>query len=219
MSKIESMCEIITAKMEKELNLDANQKAVIQYGLFAMIHTTLAIVLSVILGILFGVLIPTLIICIAVIVLRKYSGGAHASNPEECMLIGILVAVGGSLILTQVDWQISNILIIGITTFLWAFYKVHQLVPVDSKAKPIKTKEKRLMLKKKSYFVLIIYIIIVIGILIRYLQIENQKYLIYIASIYGGVIWEIFTLTMLGHLLIQKIDMLFNKLTHYKGGK
>lgn len=218
MSKIQSMCEIITVQMEKELDLDANQKAVIQYGLFAMIHTTLAIVLSVILGILFGVLIPTLIICIVVIVLRKYSGGAHASNPEECMFIGILVAVGGSVVLVQVDWQISNILIIGITTFIWAFYKVHQLAPVDSKAKPIKTKERRLMLKKKSYLVLSIYVIIVLGMLIGYLQTHNQKYLVYIASIYVGAIWQIFTLTTIGHLFIQKIDILFNKLTHYKGG-
>lgn len=213
MSKIQSICEAITHKIETEISLEENQKAVIQYGLFAMVHTTLAILLSVIIGTLCGVLIPTLIISITSVILRKYSGGAHASNPEECAIIGTVVAVGGGLILSWFDWNTISVIGLGIITFLWAFYLVYKLAPIDSKAKPIKKVEKRHMLKRKSYFVLSVYLIMVVMILASYLLNYNKKLLLYITCIYGGIGWQVFTLTSCGHLVTQKIDILFNKFT------
>lgn len=218
MSKIQNTCETITHHIGKELNLEENQKAVIQYGLFAIIHTTLAIGLSIILGALFGVLMPTLIISIVAVILRKYSGGAHASNPEECAVIGTIVAVGGGVILNQFKWHIESVIIFGIIIFCLAFYWIYKLAPVDSKAKPIKKLEKRAMLKKKSYFVLTFYGVMVVAILAIYLLEPNEKLLVYTTCIYGGISWQVFTLTALGHQIIQKIDRLFNKSTKNEGG-
>lgn len=218
MSKIQQVCETATRYIGKELNLEENQKAVIAYGLFAIIHTTLAMGLSMMLGALFGVLIPTLMISIVAVILRKYSGGVHASNPEECAVIGTIVAVGGGVFLNQFKWHIESVMILGIIIFSYAFYWIYKLAPVDSKAKPIKNLEKRAMLKKKSYFVLTFYGVIVVAILVNYLLKPNEKLLVYTTCIYGGISWQVFTLTALGHQIIQNIDRLFNKLTKNKGG-
>lgn len=218
MSKVQAICDKLANYMEQELKLDRDQKAVIAYGLFAMIHTSLAMLTSMILGAIGGVLIPTLIISLMAIILRKYSGGAHASNPEECAIIGIIVAVGGGLLLKSIHWYIETVVIIGILLFTWAFYLLYQLAPVENKAKPIKKAEKRIQLKKKSYFVLSLALLMVIFLLVRYSQGEEANNLLYVTCIYVGIGWQIFTLTKIGHLMIQKLDFLFNKLTRNKGG-
>lgn len=218
MSRIQERCEKLANYMEKELKLDANQKAVIEYGLFAMIHTSVAILLSVVLGAICGVLIPTLLISFTAIILRRYSGGAHASNSEECTLIGLIIAIGGGILLKGIAWEINSVVILGIVIFTWAFYCLYQLAPVDNKAKPIRKVEKRIQLKRKSYFVVMLYLLVVIVLLVNYSEVTNKNNLLYITCIYVGIGWQIFTLTAVGHLIIQKIDFFFNKLTKNKGG-
>lgn len=213
MSRIQEKCEKLASYMEEELKLDSNQKAVIEYGLFAIMHTSLAILLSVILGGVCGVLIPTLLISFTAIILRRYSGGAHASNSEECTLIGLIIAVGGGMLLKHMDWHIERVVIIGVIIFAWAFYCVYQLAPVDNKAKPIRNAEKRIQLKRKSYFVVSVYLLVVMLLLVSYDDASDKNNLLYITCIYVGIGWQIFTLTAIGHLMIQKIDFFFNKLT------
>lgn len=212
MLNVQEICQSISDKLAEELKLDQNQKAVVNYGMFAIVQTSFAILLAVVFGALLGVLVPTLIFSFVGAILRKYSGGVHADTPEACAIIGTIVSVGGALILSQVTWSINIILIMGVIIFGIAFYLVNQLAPVDSAAKPIKKAEKRQLLKKKSMITLGVYLMLSLVGLVLYQDSSNQAILLYIACLYAGVAWQVFTLTAIGHLGVSKVDFFLNKL-------
>ena len=217
---IQVLCERISDKVVTELNYNNDQRAVIQYGIFAMIQTAIAIFTSVLFGILLGVLVPSLIISFAAVILRKYSGGAHAQTPEGCVIIGTIVSVGGALGISCVPWNMKYIILLGIILFGIAYYIIWKLAPVDSAAKPIRKEEKKKMLKKRSIFILMIYYIMILVSLLFYANNSYKSLLLYIASIYVGVGWQVFTLTHTGHLVMKKIDLFLNKIMkQLKGGK
>lgn len=217
---IQKICESLSNKVVRELNLEADQYAIINYGLFAIIQTVVAILLEMILGALLGVLIPTLILSLVAVILRKYSGGVHAQTPEECIVIGTVVSVGGALIVSWIPWNLMYTLILMIIAFSIAYYLIWKLAPVDSAAKPIRREKKKQLLKKRSILVLSIYLLICITVLLVYLNNNNNndKWLVYIACMCGGIGWQAFTLTHRGHLAMAKIDLLFNKSLNKKGG-
>ena len=217
---IQRGCEKISSKIATELHMNEEQKAIIRYGIFAMIQTTIAIFTNILFGTLLGVLIPSLIISFIAVILRKYSGGAHAQTPESCVIIGTLVSVGGALAVSYISWNMELIILLGIILFAIAYYTICKLAPVDSAAKPIRKEEKKKMLKKRSIFILMIYYIIILISLLFHLNNGYKGLLLYIACIYVGIGWQVFTLTHMGHLVMRKIDLFLNKIMkQLKGGK
>ena len=207
---IQRGCESVASKIATELNMNEDQKAVIQYGFFAMIQTTIAVLINILFGTWLGVLVPSLIISLVAVTLRKYSGGVHAQTPENCILIGTIVSVGGALCVSKVPLNRSWIILIGSFLFGIAYYVIWKLAPVDSLAKPIRRDEKKKMLKKRSIYILIInYIIIWIMLLLNRHQ-GHKDLLLYIACMYVGIGWQVFTLTHMGHVFMRKIDLFFN---------
>ncbi|MGL5087813.1 MAG: accessory gene regulator B family protein, partial [Clostridium sp.] len=88
---------------------------------------------------------------------------------------------------------------------------VLKLAPVDSLAKPIRTEKKKKRLKKSSVFTLTIYSLFVIIFIMMYTYTMSDLFIGYSISILGGVVWQILSLTKLGHLLVKLIDTFFNK--------
>ena len=90
---------------------------------------------------------------------------------------------------------------------------------MDSPNKPIKKMERIKRLKKGSIIILSIYMIIVcINIGIFY--VNNLKILLtYSTCIYIGILWQIFTLTKYGHIVVNKIDSLLINIFKLMGGK
>lgn len=218
MTIIQRVCEHISIKITQELELDSNQKAVINYGIFAIVQTSIAVILSIIFGMIFNVLIPTLVISFIAVILRKYSGGVHAQKPEYCAAVSTIVSVGGAVIVSHISWSVPDIVIAGIIVFIISFYIIYKLAPVDSKAKPITRIDKRQRLKKNSIFILSVYLILcLIGITSALYNSRADTLLLYVACVYAGVIWQVFTLTSFGHLCMAKVDLLFNKLNRNKG--
>lgn len=216
MVSIQKMCEHLSNKISGELNLGTDQSAVIHYGLFAIIQTVIAIFTEGVLGILLGVFIPTFIISLAGVILRKYSGGVHAQTPEECIVIGIIVSVGGAFIVSRISWNGGGILFLICIVFSMAYPIIWKLAPVDSSAKLIKKEEKKQQLKKKSILILNINLLICVMSLLMYLHNNNTELLVYISCICCGIGWQVFTLTNMGHLVMSKIDLFFNKLLSKK---
>lgn len=220
---MEKLTNNIASKVAAELKLDNNRSEIIAYGMFALFHIALSIVLVIIFGLIFHVTIGALIICFSGSILRKYSGGAHASSPGKCAAIGTIICIGQALLFLYLLGPVINLKLLsflGIVIFMLAFYIICKLAPVDSPAKPIKTKEKKIRMKKWSVFVLSTYIIIVVINTAIYTLFGDKRFLIYSLCIYGGVAWQIFTLTRVGHIIMNSID---NSLNHIlaikKGGK
>lgn len=209
MYSIEYICNRISDKISNELNLDKNKTAVVNYGIFAFIHTILSIGFVVIFGIVFNVLVEALIILFTISCLRKSSGGAHASSPGICAFVGTILSVGMGLVIKNANITLMSVAILGCVIFVWSYHTVYRLAPVDSIAKPIKKIEKRNRLKKSSILILNVYLAIVVANISCYYATENTNLLVYSGCIYIGLLWQIFSLTKSGHIVLGKLDALF----------
>lgn len=205
MFKIEKICEKFSDYIARELNFDDDKKSVINYGIFAFIQMGICIALVIIFAFIFNVTIEALIISFTISVLRKSSGGVHASSPERCALIGAASSVGMALICKYINVSLSFVMVFGSMIFIWSYYIVYKLAPVDSIAKPIKSIEKRRRFKKVSINILSVYLIIIIINIICYICLENFSLLTYTLCIYMGLLWQIFSLTKSGHLILGKL--------------
>ncbi|MEW9094332.1 MAG: accessory gene regulator B family protein [Clostridiaceae bacterium] len=212
MFNIESISNNIATKLASELDLDKDNREIIAYGTFAFLQMIFSIALVIIFGWLFNVGIEALLISFVASILRKYSGGAHAGSPSRCALIGTIVCIGQAALFKFAlahKLNFNMVLLSGIIIFVWSYYMIYKLAPVDSPAKPIRRKEKKIRLKKSSIIILSVYLIIAIFILMLYRETGGQNLLIYTLCIYGGIAWQVFTLTKSGHLILSKIDTFF----------
>lgn len=212
---MENLTNSIAEKISSELGLDNDHKEVIAYGTFAILQTALSIALTAILGLVFGVLAETLIAAFTISILRKYSGGVHASSPEICAVVSSIIAVGQALLIYFIITPLISlefVIILGLLVFPWSTYIICKLCPVDSAAKPIKTENKKERMKKTSILILCAYVLIVLLNSLMYLHTHEIRFLTFSLCIYGGIVWQCFTLTHGGHVTIWKIDAFFNKI-------
>lgn len=206
MIKIECLCEKITNYISEELNLNYEKKSVVNYGIFAFIQMGISILLIIILGLFFNVVPEALIISFTVSILRKSSGGAHANSPESCAIIGTVISIGSAIILIKIYVNLPLFILSGIIIFIWSFYTVNKLAPVDSIAKPIKNIEKRQRLKRSSIRILSLYIITLVINYVIYLYSDKRTFLTYSLCIYIGTLWQVFSLTKRGHDFYRYIN-------------
>lgn len=209
MFDIAKICDECSQKIGQELNYDKNKIAVVNYGLFAFIQMLISILLVAIFGMIFGVLIESLIISFTISILRKYSGGAHASSPGKCAVMGVILSVGMGLVINNINIKFEYVVLLGLIVFILSYYLVYKLAPVDSIAKPIKNRQKIKSLKRGSILILTFYFIIVIFNLLWYLKSGEIRVLIYSLCMYIGLLWQVFSLTQSGHKILSKIDALF----------
>lgn len=212
MSKIEQVANQVADQIANELQLGDDKKAIMAYGIFAFIHMFLCIVMVIIVGAVFGVVFEALLISLIISVFRKSSGGAHASKPWICNLEGTVISVVPAVALTSVgsSLTIEWIFVMGMITFAWVYYITFKLAPVDSPGKPIKKQATRKRLKKGSILILNVYVVMVLANTLLFYLMESNQFLIYSFCIYIGIIWQAFTLTTSGHLLLEKVDTFLN---------
>lgn len=209
MLKIEDICEKISSNIAQELNLDDDKKTVINYGIFTFIQMIICIVLVIIFGLIFNVVVEAVIISFTISTLRKSSGGVHASSPGRCAIIGTITSVGMGIISRYINASFSLVILAGGIVFIWSYYTVYKLAPVDSPAKPIRSIEKRIRLKKNSMMILSVYLIIVIIEILYFYFMKSSKVLVYSLCIYMGMLWQVFSLTKYGHSVMKELDKLF----------
>ncbi|APH17560.1 accessory gene regulator ArgB-like protein [Clostridium botulinum] len=221
MINTETISNNIAKKIASELNLDNDKKEVIAYGTFALFQTIFSIFLIIIFGYLLNVQIEALMISFTISILRKSSGGVHATSPNNCAIIGTIICVGFAIIVVFLTSSLINLnilLFLGVIIFVWSYYIIYKLAPVDSKAKPIQKSKRVKKLKKSSIITLSVYLVIILINFILYYKMMNKKYIIYSLCVYSGIVWQTFTLTRYGHLVVKKLDDFLNYMVDIKKG-
>jgi len=216
---MEKLCNKIANKIAVELDFDDDKREVLAYGAFALFQMLISIVLVLIVGLVFNVAGEALAISFVISILRKYSGGVHATSPSSCMFIGTTFCVGQAILIKFFIFPLIDIkilFIIGVVIFIWSYYILYKLAPVDSPNKPIKREEKINRMKKGSIIVLSVYLIIVLIDIIIFQYLGANVPIIYALCVYSGVLWQTFTLTKYGFITITRIDTLFNYLFSQK---
>lgn len=203
MSMIENVCEKISNTAALKLDLDDDRKAIVHYGLFAMIQIGLSIVLTLIVGFILGVFVESIIITLAIVTLRKNAGGIHAKTPTQCLLIGTVITSIGAIIASKLVLNIDTVLLIGGLVFIYSLIIILIYAPSDSVAKPIKEESERKRLKKRSVLVLCVFYVIVFLCLARYNMVGDYRFITYSICIYMGMAWQSFTLTKIAHKIFK----------------
>lgn len=218
MFQLERISKKIGNRLGDELKLNNDDREVVAYGAFAFMQIILSIALVAILGAVFQVMTEALIISFSISILRKYSGGVHANSSDSCIIFGTIVSVGLALIIALLSpWiYISLILYCGLAVFLWSYYIIFKLAPVDSLSKPIKKEEKRRRMKKGSILILNAYFVIILLFIFLYYFKETGDLLKYSMCMYAGILWQTFTLTKIGHSVIGKIDTFISHIFYLK---
>lgn len=212
MPSVEKISYKLADKIAVELNYDKNQQAVVAYGLFSLMQIMISIIAVYIFGQICGIPVEAMIVIFSIAILRKCSGGAHASSPGMCAFVGAVIAVGFGFVAINIELSIGSASLVGILVLGYAVYIINKLAPVDSKSKPIRKEEKRKRLKKQSILVLGVYTVIVLVMLVLYSQRQAAYFMDYIMCIYLGTVWQVTSLTKTGHILLAKIESLFNNI-------
>lgn len=208
----------ITGKISSNLDLDNDQKEIIQYGAFMLIQTIVSILATLACGYIFGVLIEIIVISIVSSTLRKNSGGVHASSPGMCVLLGTITFTILALLVQYISIiDINMIIVSSVIVFTLSYYIVTKKCPVEAPTKPIKSIEKRKKLKRKTINTLHFYFVICFVLSYFYFSLSNLLFLKLIICTVLGVFWQTITLTNVGRNAMHTIDDFFNDFYKRRG--
>jgi accessory gene regulator B len=217
MGVIEKISLNISNKLGDKLSKNDEEKAVLNYGLFIVIHTSLAILATVVIGILTNMVVEIMVISITAAYMKRYSGGMHSSSPLRCIITGVLFSFILSVICKYVMYNFNDNLIIIIFSIglCLSYYILYKKCPVPSKNKPLKKESTRKKLRKKAFKLINIYSI---TILILYtLNITQGLYWtkIWMISIFLGILLQIFALTNIGKSTLNSLEKVYEFINIY----
>lgn len=213
MNFVENISSGIAKSLGNRLEKTDEEIAVLNYGLFFIIHTTVAVLATIIVGLVLNILLEIMIISVAASLLKRYSGGVHSSTPNRCTLSGVIL----SSILAFIDRYIYQkfsynelllFIVIGVLISIYIFYNK---CPVPSKNKPLKNENTRRKLRQKSFRLISLYIVLILTLLILYNI--NNIYIINIiitTSIVWGMLLQAMSITKLGEVIIDAFEKIFD---------
>lgn len=201
------------------LNVDEDKEQIIIYGAISLLQIMFAILWVIIAGLFFGVLYEALLFSITASILRKYSGGVHASSSSRCIIIGTTLASIAGLSIDNILYKLNmyTVLLISLVFITFSLKIVVENAPVDSIKKPITNIEVKKQFKKKSIIVIFLFSVAIIILYILSKKYSDLYYIKYIESISLGVLWQTITLTKTGISLLNKVDFVLKYIM--KGGE
>lgn len=209
---IEQVSLRMASKIGERLNKTEEEVAVIKYGLFVILHTSLILIVTFIVGLITHSVKEIMIISTCSAILKRYSGGVHASSPTRCLVIGVSMSAMLTLTCNLFVNRLSpnHLILVIVSGLLISYFVLYKRCPIGSKQKPLKNLEKRKLLRKKSFNIMNIYSIAIITLYIMYL-INNSNYIksICISMLFGALI-QIFALSKMGESIIKGIDGLLD---------
>lgn len=151
----EKIATSLGKKATLHLTIDKDKEKTVIYGAINLLQTILSILWIVIAGFILGVLYEALIFSTTASILRKYSGGVHASSPNRCIIIGTVLSSAAGLVIDKFSYNISltNTTAMGIFFITASFIIVILKAPVDSIKKPITNPNMKKSLKKFYYYI------------------------------------------------------------------
>ncbi|MBO3443278.1 accessory gene regulator B family protein [Clostridium sp. CCUG 7971] len=211
MGCIEKISLNLSDKLGTKLNKTSEEKAVLNYGLFVMLHTGIGVVITFLVGLITGMVLEMMIISVTTAWLKRYTGGVHASTPERCAIIGVLL----SFILSIASKNLKNTLnieeltLLTIITLSFSYYIVYKNCPVPSKNKPMKKESTRKKLKRKAFKLINMYLLIILLLSIMYLIFSIQSVKIIWISVLLGIGLQMIVVTNIGSKFICMLDTIF----------
>lgn len=180
---------------------------IIKYGLITISHFIMGYSVLLVLSWLLDIFVQTFIAVTIFSILRSFSGGAHATSPTRCIIVGsIIFLLIGKLVLFLFniipDWMyyvipVSLSILTIIVIYNFAYATTHQK-PLGSYAHGQKL---------RSIGVVLVFIWLSIT-MVSYLIVPELIYTkIFIISSCCGVVWHNISLTPVGNKLVLSMDL------------
>lgn len=151
--------KVIASLLIKHNYLVDDDRDLFEYGFFLVLSQLIYSSICLILGLFLGCILECIIFYIAFNLLRKYSGGFHASTETRCFIISTLSIFCSVVFISKMEFIVSNIwftILLFITSTVIVIFS-----PLDTKEKPI-SKDERKKYRKYSLIVLGIMLIVCI---------------------------------------------------------
>ncbi len=214
---MEKMVRRLANKIAVSLGYDEEREAVVAYGLLAIVQIGITIILALIFGFIVGAPVEAMIVCFAVSIFRKYSGGAHAYDADFCTVVSVIyctvAALASRILATIIDPVL--VLIVMIICYMLTYWIIYRYVPIDSPNKPITNKDKIKRMRKGSTIIVSVYF--ALQLVFYYFASRYPAFHSYGTSLLLGTAWQSLTLTPLGAILLNKLNDLpkfFRKEAH-----
>lgn len=135
----------------KEGTVSELDRELYRYAAYSFLFGLLPIIFSVLFGTLMGIEQECLLLMLPFILIRKFSGGYHLQSSHTCFILSLSVifAACGS---TKILLSYSKRYITFSICVLLACYSLCSLSPVDSDARKLNVKEKKLFRKIAQVF-------------------------------------------------------------------
>ena len=205
---IEKLSRSIVSNIYDISEMSRDEREIIEYGALLTILKVTGILMIVIFGLIFNVLIEALVFYFSTCILRKYSGGVHSDSPTRCIIIGTFISIIFPIFInrTYIYLQLGLVIFVTIVILIFCYYVIFKLAPVDSPAKPISSTEFRKQLKNKSIVTMLIMSIMLFLLIILFLNYKYTNLLKLSQCICFALLWQCFTLTNVGHIIMGKVD-------------
>ena len=154
---IYKIAKIIACSLIKHNYLADNDRELFEYGFFLVLSQLMYFSTCLILGLIFGCILECIIFYIAFNLLRKYSGGFHASTELRCFVfssLSIFFSVVCISKLQSIDLNIILVTLLAISSLVIVVFS-----PLDTKEKPL-THEERIKYRKYSLIIFSVALII-----------------------------------------------------------
>ena len=180
----EEISSKIALSLSKSKDKTSEEFAVLKYGVFVVIQTSLSVILTALFGIITNTFIPIVTISIIGSLMKRYSGGAHCTSPNRCLITGIIL---------------NKVLI-------HSFIILYKKCPVGSINKPLKRKETRMRLRKKAFFIYsVCAVLFILSIVLKQNRVYiNLKHLVTFMIL--GLYMQVLSLTFMGNKFILFMD-------------
>lgn len=212
MAKIEQLALKLSDNLGDTLNKTKEEKAVLNYGLFILMHTTMAILATIFIGVFSGMLVEMFIISIVASLLKRYSGGVHSTTPERCLITGIILSFTLSIFCRKLIYIVddSNLIVLTMIALICSYYILYKKAPVPSKNKPLNKESTRKRLRKRAFILMNIYIFSITLLCIIYFLTKIDTIKVIYSSISLGIVLQTFALTSIGHKFVNLLEEVFN---------
>ncbi len=207
MNVFERMSGFLAGGLAGKLGVDQQQKDVLAYGAYSILYTAWSIFLLFVTGLIMDTMGEIIVLSTASSILRRYSGGAHATSPHRCAMTGVVVfgvlAFGVKLF---AEFSYLYMVVYFAVAYGIARYLIWRHAPVDTPTKPIRDEQRKMQFKRMSNRVVDVSFgtILAFGILNR--GKPGDFYIWVSLAISTGLLWQAFTLTTYGNMFINFFD-------------
>lgn len=140
---MELLAKKIVENQIKKGKVKSDDEALYQYGYQIMLEKAIAILMTIAVALILNAWVEVLVFCASFISIRIYAGGFHAKSIIGCLILSLVMLVGG-VVLNEMLYE-------------WRFYKVYLLIdvvilPIICICAPSEHKNRAVSVSEKKYF-------------------------------------------------------------------